>query len=154
MNRSKTELKHTVVWPIQYLKSNHTSFYDYFMITSFTELHVDQKEGKNWIYLQLKISQLAFSMTSHCNKYYEDIIMKTWMRHKLFNNKEKIEAATRDVLYKKVFLEILQNSQENACARVSFLIRLQVSACNFIKKRTSGRCFPAKYAKFLRTTFL
>ena len=27
---------------------------------------------------------------------------------------------------KKVFLEISQNSQESACARVSFLIKLQV----------------------------
>ena len=30
------------------------------------------------------------------------------------------EAATGDVLYKKVFLKFLQNSQENTCARVSF----------------------------------
>ena len=30
------------------------------------------------------------------------------------------EAATRGVLWKKVFLEISQNSQENTCARVSF----------------------------------
>ena len=90
------------------------------------ELHLDQKEEKNRIYLQLKISQLAFSMNSHCNKYYGDIIMKTGMRHKLFNSKKKnTEAATRDVLYKKVFLEILENSQENICARVSFLIKLQ-----------------------------
>ena len=37
------------------------------------------------------------------------------------------EAATRGVLYKEVFLEILQNSQENTCARVSFLIKLQAS---------------------------
>ena len=36
-----------------------------------------------------------------------------------------IEAATRDVLCKKVFLEISRNSQENTCARVSFLIKLQ-----------------------------
>ena len=35
---------------------------------------------------------------------------------------------------KKVFLKILQNSQENACASVSFLIKLQVDACNLIKK--------------------
>ena len=33
---------------------------------------------------------------------------------------EKTEAATRGVLYKKVFLEISQNSQKNTCARVSF----------------------------------
>ena len=30
------------------------------------------------------------------------------------------EAAIRGVLWKKVFLEISQNSQENTCARVSF----------------------------------
>ena len=31
------------------------------------------------------------------------------------------EAGIGDVFLKKVFLEILQNSQENTCARVSFL---------------------------------
>ena len=37
------------------------------------------------------------------------------------------EAATRGVLWKKVFLEFSQNSQENTRARISFLIKLQVS---------------------------
>ena len=32
-----------------------------------------------------------------------------------------------EVLWKKEFLEISQNSQENTCARVSFLIKLQTS---------------------------
>ena len=32
------------------------------------------------------------------------------------------EAGTRGVLYKKEFLKVSQNSQENICARVSFLI--------------------------------
>ena len=36
-----------------------------------------------------------------------------------------LEAATGGVLYKKVFLKISQNSWENTCARVSFLIKLQ-----------------------------
>ena len=46
------------------------------------------------------------------------------------------EAATKGVLFKTVFLEISQKSQENTCARVSFLIRLQ--ACEFceISKNT------------------
>ena len=35
------------------------------------------------------------------------------------------EAATGSVLLQKVFLEILQNSQENTCGKVSFLIKLQ-----------------------------
>ena len=38
------------------------------------------------------------------------------------------EAATRGVLWKTVFLKILQNSQENTCARVSHLINLQAWA--------------------------
>ena len=38
------------------------------------------------------------------------------------------EAATIGVLWKKVLLEILQNSQENTCAKVSFLIKLQATA--------------------------
>ena len=37
------------------------------------------------------------------------------------------EAAIRGVLQEKVFLEISQNPQENTCARVSFLIKLQTS---------------------------
>ena len=35
-----------------------------------------------------------------------------------------LEAATRSVLQEKVFLEISQNSQENICTRVFFLIKL------------------------------
>ena len=35
------------------------------------------------------------------------------------------EAAVQMCSIKKVFLEILQNSQKNTCARVSFLIKLQ-----------------------------
>ena len=53
------------------------------------------------------------------------------------------EAAIRGVLLKKVFLKISQNSQENTCARVSFLIKLQ-----------AYRCFPVSFAKFLRSPFL
>ena len=36
-----------------------------------------------------------------------------------------IEAVVQRCSVKKVFLEISQNSQENTCARVSFLIKLQ-----------------------------
>ena len=40
---------------------------------------------------------------------------------------------------KEVFLEILQNSQENTCARVSTVLK---------------KSFPVNFAKFLRTPFL
>ena len=38
---------------------------------------------------------------------------------------KEAEAVVRRCSLKKVFLEISQNSQENNCARVSFLIKLQ-----------------------------
>ena len=58
---------------------------------------------------------------------------------------EDIEAATSGALQETVFLKISQNSQENACARVSFLIKLQASAWH--------SCFPVSFAKFLSTPF-
>ena len=61
------------------------------------------------------------------------------------------EVATGDVLKEKVFSKISQISQENTCAGVSFLIKLQ--ACNFIKKTLQHNCFPVKYAKFLMALF-
>ena len=50
---------------------------------------------------------------------------------------------------KKVFLEISQNSQENTCARVSFLINLHAQANEFIKKETLTQVFsrPNHYAQ-------
>ena len=59
-----------------------------------------------------------------------------------------IRSSQRICSIKKVFLQILQNSQ-----RVSFLIKLQALAYNFIKKGLWHRCFPVNFAKFLRALF-
>ena len=48
------------------------------------------------------------------------------------------EAATRGSLCKIVFLEISQNSQENNCATVSFLIKLQTLGLQLYSKRDSA----------------
>ena len=51
-------------------------------------------------------------------------------------------------------MKISQTSQENTCARVSFLTKLQVEACNFIKKkRLWHKCFPVTLPKFSRKYF-
>ena len=64
------------------------------------------------------------------------------------------KAATGGVLWKKEFLEISQNSQENTCARFSFLIKLQASDLQlYFKKRLWHRCFPVTFVKFLSTPF-
>ena len=56
-----------------------------------------------------------------------------------------------------MFFEISQNSHENTCVRVSFLMKLQILClrpATLLKMRLWHRCFPVKFAKFLRTVFL
>ena len=69
-----------------------------------------------------------------------------------------------------MFLEISQNSQENTCARVSFLIKLQASGrfCSFcfrrqaessvsglqlLKKETLARVFSGEFCEIYKNTF-
>ena len=59
------------------------------------------------------------------------------------------EAVAQRCSVKKVFLEISQNSQENTCARDSFLIE----PATLLKKDLWYRYFPVNFAKFLRTPF-
>ena len=53
----------------------------------------------------------------------------------------------------KVFLEISQNSQGNKFARVSFLIKLQAQACNFIKKEILAQMFSCQFCKISKNSF-
>ena len=65
------------------------------------------------------------------------------------------EATTIGVLWRKVFIEIWENSQENTYARASFSIKLQVWGLPlYQKRRLWHRCFPVTFAKFIRTRFL
>ena len=59
------------------------------------------------------------------------------------------ETVTQWCSVKKVFLEILQNSQENTCARVSFLS----SACNFIKQEILAQVFSCEFCEISKNTF-
>ena len=54
-----------------------------------------------------------------------------------------------------MFLRISQYSQENTCARVSFLIKLQSQAwaCNFIKKETLAHVFSCEFCEIFRCSF-
>ena len=58
------------------------------------------------------------------------------------------------VLYKKVFLEISQNSQENTCASVSFLVKLQASSLQFyfIKKETLTQVISCEFCEISKNT--
>ena len=52
----------------------------------------------------------------------------------------------------KVFLNILQKSQENTCVGVSYLVKLQ-STCNFIKKETPTQVLPCEFCKIFMNNF-
>ena len=61
-----------------------------------------------------------------------------------------IRSSHRRYSVKKVFLKISQISQENTCAGLFLNKAAALQACNLIKKRLQHRCFPVKFAKFLR----
>ena len=46
-----------------------------------------------------------------------------------------------------------QNSQENTCARVSFIIKLKASTRNFIKKDTLAQVFHCESCEIPKNTF-
>ena len=62
------------------------------------------------------------------------------------------EAVIQRCSVKRVFLEISQKLQENTCARVSFLIKLQALG-NFIKKQTVAQVFFCEFYETPKNTF-
>ena len=54
---------------------------------------------------------------------------------------------------KEVFLRISQNSQENFCVKISFLVKLQAEPATLLKRILWHRCYAVNFAKFLRTYF-
>ena len=64
----------------------------------------------------------------------------------------KTEAAVRRCSSKFMFLKKPQNSHDEIL-RSAFINIKNSEPCNFIKKSLRHRCFPANFAKCLRTTF-
>ena len=54
---------------------------------------------------------------------------------------------------KKAFLEISQNSQENTCARVSFLKKVSVRPAVLLKRATLAQVFFCDFCEISRNTF-
>ena len=66
-----------------------------------------------------------------------------------------LEAVVLRRSVKKVPLEISQNSQKNACASVSFLIKLQAEpeACSFTKKESMAQVFSSELCWIFKNTY-
>ena len=64
----------------------------------------------------------------------------------------RVRSSRLKVLCRKgIFRHFSQNSQENTCARVSILIKLQAS-CNFIKKETLAQVFSCEFCESSKNT--
>ena len=78
----------------------------------------------------------------------------SWSKYHLLPTKFPTagQKSSRSQMFVKIdVLKIFTNCTGKHLCRSLFLIKLK--ACNFIKKRLQYRCFPKKFAKFLRTPF-
>ena len=94
------------------------------------------------------------------SKYDIDVIINKCVRvYDLKSNRRYIffmnstEAVAQRCSLKKLLLEISQISSENTCVRVSFLIKLQPSTCNFIKKETLAQVFPIEICEIFKNAY-
>ena len=98
-----------------------------------------------WLYLSDLASLVSLSISlsvclslSLSRSLSLALSLYTSWKHQKISSFLFIKTANWGCSVKKVFLEILQNSQENTCARVSFLIKLQalglwILSCEFCK---------------------
>ena len=69
------------------------------------------------------------------------------------NISERLRSSRPEVFCKNFVPKNFTNSQENTCARVYFLIKLQSEAGNFIKKETLAEVFSCEFCEILKNTF-
>ena len=113
----------------------------------------------NWVqYLQLQLST-AVEETRTCNHCFLSrswcwIIWLGWWILQIWGMIYLVsKAVTWRCSFKKLFLKNSWNSQEYTCAGVSFLIKLQAEACNFIKKETLTRVFSCEFCEIFKDIF-
>ena len=120
------------LWILSWCVNGNTIFLDEFLIFFMSFNVIMNKNGNNhlksvnWYYtIGTGVISFIFSTVS------------LMLVNVFFINQQHPEAATRGVLWEKMFLQISQNSQKNYCARASFLIKLQDSGLQ-LYERDSG----------------
>ena len=111
--------------------------------------------------LFIRISQvchrsLAVGRSQQVKEYKHTHTQSHTQRQQQFEENQecqRTEAVVQRCSLKKVFLEISQNSQENTCTRICFLIKETLLKQTLLKRRLRHRCFPVNLVKFLRTAF-
>ena len=94
-----------------------------------SEYPAAQPKAKLWHFLvkNHKISAVKHSTEKNLLCWISSICLQHIVQDYSWWGLPEAEAVVRRCSVEKVFLEMLQNSQENTCAGVSFLIKLQTS---------------------------
>ena len=100
-----------------------------------------QMVNNAWLFINPFKSNFPEQAFRSCPDFFSWQTLSKEISIQHINNKGTIltsEAATGGLMYEKVlFLEIWQNSQENTCAKVSFIIKLQAWGLQLYLKRDS-----------------
>ena len=67
-------------------------------------------------------------------------------------SQQEQKQSTGGVLQKNMFLKVSQNSQENTCARVSFLIKLQAWPATLLKRR-QAQMLSCEFSEIFKNIF-
>ena len=123
----------------------------YILITCFPCCDVINFEMTIFPHEQKSKSKNLKELLRWNKKYFPSFLNKINLsiQNKLFW-KVKVRSSCPEVFCKKVFLEISQNSQENTCARVPFLIKLQAT---LLKKETLAQVFSCEFCEISKITF-
>ena len=111
--------------------------------------------------------QRTYAALHHSSSIGVTVVIDTMMYNTCDIDVGESSQIIRFAVTPKASEEISQNSQENTCARVSFLIKLQarraseaqrlrvseaLRACNFIKKETLAQVFSCEFCEISKNT--
>ena len=82
----------------------------------------------------------------------DEIVFNTSTVYAKIQIRVNIVSSHRSCSIKDVSLAISQNLLENTCIKVSFLIKLEASACNFIEKETLTQVLSCECCEIFKNT--
>ena len=108
---------------------------------------VDSRKVRRYLSIMLQIldhCQLLFSFFLICSAVHIILSKTTWIFRKENISRDKVTC----------FRSISQNSQENTCARDSFLIKLQTLGLQLYQNEFLAQVFSCEFREISKNTFL
>ena len=100
------------------------------------------------LWSQLVLAKNNINTFGHRKTTFENGEKEFWLS---FVSRYYTHRKQRRCSIKKLFLKMLQSSQQNTCVRVFFSIKLHAIPATLLKRRLMVQVFPINLAKFLST---